>query len=161
MKITKWIACLAFAGLAGSSYAQSCAGHAHAEGGHDMASISKELGLTTEQQAAFTKALDACQKDCTAMASKGGDEVGEKKQARFNEVIVSMKEQLKPQQFSKLEAMNAAGQLNGLCGEGGKGCCAGKSAASGKSCCAGKAHAAAPAEHKENKAETGSSPSLR
>lgn len=156
MNALNLIAGLAFACLATGSYAQGCAGHASAKGtGHaDMASISKELNLTAEQQESFTTAIAACEKDCSAMASKGGDAktISTAKNDRFTTAVTSMKASLSPEQFKQLEAMHANGKLAGLCGDG-KGC-----AKSGKAgCCAGKAGA----HHTEKKADTNATPTIQ
>ena len=158
MKALNILAGLAFACLATGTYAQGCAGHANAKGGgtSDMASISKELKLTTEQQESFTGALAACEKDCSAMASKGGDAkaIASAKGDRFGTAISSMKASLSPEQYKQLEAMHASGKLAGLCG-GEKGCCAGKTAKG--ACCAGKAGA----QRDEKKADTNATPTIQ
>ena len=144
MNAFKIIAGLALVCATATTNAQSCAGHANAKGGadHGMASVSKELNLTAAQQTAFTTALSACEKDCSAMAStdKKADAsaMAEKKAGRFNQVITSMKDVLSADQYAQLEKMNSSGKLMGLCG-GEKGCCAGKAAKG--ACCAGKAGA--------------------
>ncbi len=155
MNALNLIAGLAFACLATGSYAQGCAGHASAKGGSsDMASISKELNLTAEQQEAFTAALASCEKDCSAMASKGGDAkaIEAAKSDRFSTTVTSMKASLTPEQYKQLEAMHANGKLAGLCGDG-KGCAKGAKAG----CCAGKAGA----QHTEKKADTGATPTIQ
>lgn len=158
MKALNLIAGLAFACLATGTYAQGCTAHAHAKGGgtSDMASISKELKLTAEQQESFTSAIMACEKDCSAMASKGGDakEMASAKEDRFGKAIASMKTSLSAEQYKQLEAMHASGKLAGLCG-GEKGCCAGKSAKG--ACCAGKAGA----HHEDKKADTNATPTVQ
>jgi len=165
MNALKLIAGLAFVCLAGTGYAQGCAGHAQVGkggAGYDMATVSKELNLTEEQQTAFTEALTSCEKDCAAMASTGKakDPAGlaEGKATRFNAALASLKSVLNADQYTKLQEMNTSGKLAGLCGGGdAKGC--GKSSAKG-GCCAGKAGASAqPA--KAPKAETGSSPTIQ
>ncbi len=146
MKALNIIAGLALVCVAATTSAQSCAGHANAKGGanYDMASLSKELKLTAEQQTAFSTALSACEKDCSAMASSekkmDAGMMAEKKSGRFNQVITSMKDVLNADQYAQLEKLNTSGKLMGLCG-GEKGCCAGKAAKG--ACCAGKpgAHA--------------------
>lgn len=152
MKALNLIAGLAFACLATGSYAQSCSGHAHAKTEKDpVSSVVMELKLDADQQAAFRNALAACEKDCHAMASADTkpELLKASKTSRFNEAIASMKSSLSAEQFSQLEEMNKNGQLAGLCGEGSKGCCAGKASKAG--CCAGKA---------SNKADAGSSPTI-
>ena len=141
MNALNLIAGLAFACFATGTYAQGCSGHANAKGGgtSDMASISKELKLTAEQQEAFTAAIASCEKDCSAMASKGGDAkaITTAQSDRFTTAVTSMKTSLSPEQYKQLEAMHANGQLAGLCSSG-KGCAKG----AGKGgCCAGKAGA--------------------
>lgn len=152
MNMKNWIAGLAIVTLGTAASAQTCAGHAQAKGGGEgdvMAMVTKELSLSDAQQAAFSKALDACHKDCASMDDKAGADMSGKKQARFDEAVASMKDQLKPEQFAKLQEMHKEGKLAQLCASGSKGCCAGKASA-GKSCCAGKAHAeAAPAAGRE------------
>ena len=146
---------LAFACLATGSYAQGCAGHASAKGGtSNMSSISKELNLTAEQQESFTTALAACEKDCSAMASKGGDAkaIETAKSDRFNTVVTSMKASLSPEQYKQLEVLHTSGKLAGLCGDG-KGCAKGAKAG----CCAGKAGA----QHTEKKADTNATPIIQ
>lgn len=148
------IAGLAFACLTTGSYAQGCAGHASTKGGGgaDMASISKELGLNDSQKEAFAAALASCEKDCSAMASKGGDAkaMATAKDDRFNTAISSLKTSFTPEQYKSLEAMHASGKLAGLCGEG---CVKG-----GKGgCCAGKAGA----QHTEKKADTNATPNIQ
>lgn len=150
------IAGLAFACLTTGTYAQGCAGHANAKGHDhaDMASISKELGLNDKQQEAFTAALASCEKDCAAMASKGGDAkaITAAKDDRFSKVVTSMKTVLSEEQYAQLETMHASGKLQGLCG-GGKSC-----AGAGKSgCCAGKAGA----QHAPTKANTAATPTIQ
>ncbi len=155
MNALNLIAGLAFACLATGSYAQGCAGHASVKGGtSDMASISKELNLTAEQQESFSSALAACEKDCSAMASKGGDAkaIETAKSDRFTTVVTSMKASLSPEQYKQLEAMHANGKLAGLCGDG-KGCAKGAKAG----CCAGKAGA----QHTEKKADTNATPTIQ
>ncbi len=156
MKALNLIAGLAFACLATGTYAQGCSGHANAKGGgtSDMASISKELNLTAEQQESFMTALAACEKDCSAMASKGGDakEIASAKQDRFTTAITSMKASLSAEQYKQLEAMHANGKLAGLCGDG-KGCAKGGKAG----CCAGKAGA----HREEKKADTNATPTIQ
>lgn len=157
MKALNLIAGLAFACLATGTYAQGCSGHASAKtGGSDMASISKELNLTSEQQEAFVGAISACEKDCSAMASKGGDAkaISTAKEDRFKTAITSMKTSLSAEQYKQLEEMHASGKLAGLCG-GEKGCCSGKSAKGG--CCAGKAGA----HHDDKKTDTGATPTIQ
>ncbi len=154
MKALNLIAGLAFACLTTGTYAQGCAGHASAKGGSsDMASISKELNLTAEQQEAFSTALSSCEKDCSAMAAKGGDAaaITTAKQDRFTTTVTSMKATLTPEQYKQLEAMHANGKLANLCGDG-KGCAKGAKAG----CCAGKAGA-----HTEKKADTGATPTIQ
>lgn len=156
MKALNLLAGLAFACLATGTYAQGCSGHASAKSGgtSDMASISKELKLTSEQQEAFTAAMSSCEKDCSAMASKSGDakDIAAAKSDRFSQAIASMKTVLSAEQYKQLETMNANGQLAGLCGDG-KGCAKG-----GKSgCCSGKAGA----QHTEKKADTNATPTIQ
>src|SRR6188768_2678744 len=154
MKALNLLAGLAFACLATGTYAQGCAGHASAStknGGSDMASISKELNLTAEQQEAFTAAISACEKDCSAMAANGGDAkaIASAKEDRFTTAVTSMQPSLTTEQYKQLQTMHANGKLDGLCGDA-KGCAKG-----GKSgCCAGKAGA----QHTEKKADTGATP---
>lgn len=154
MNALNLIAGLAFACLTTGSYAQGCAGHASAKtGGPDMASISKELGLDDTQKEAFTAALASCEKDCSVMASKGGDAktMAMAKEDRFKTAITSLKTSFTPEQYKKLEAMHASGNLAGLCGEG---CTKG----SGKGgCCAGKAGA----QHADKKADTKATPTIQ
>lgn len=154
MNALNLIAGLAFACLTTGSYAQGCAGHANAKGGGaaDMASISKELGLNDSQKEAFAAALVSCEKDCSAMASKGGDAkaIATAKDDRFKTAITSLKTSFTPEQYKNLEAMHASGKLAGLCGEG---CVKG-----GKSgCCAGKAGA----HHEDKKADTNATPTIQ
>lgn len=154
MKALNLIAGLAFACLATGTYAQGCSGHANAKGGgtSDMASISKELNLTSEQQESFVTALAACEKDCSAMASKGGDAktIATAKDDRFKTALTSLKTSFTPEQYKNLEAMQANGKLAGLCGEG---CAKGGKAG----CCAGKAGA----HHEDKKADTNATPTVQ
>ena len=117
-----------------------------------MASISKQLGLNDSQKEAFSAALASCEKDCSAMASKGGDAkaIATAKDDRFNTAITSLKTSFTPEQYKDLEAMHANGKLAGLCGAG---CAKGGKAG----CCAGKAGA-----HREDKkADTGATPTIQ
>lgn len=155
MNVLNLLAGLAFACLTTGSYAQGCSGHASAAkgGGADMASISKELGLNDGQKEAFATALASCEKDCSAMASKGGDAkaIATAKEDRFNTAITSLKTSFTPEQYKQLEAMHASGKLASLCGTG----CSKDGKAGG--CCAGKAGA----HHSEKKAETGATPTIQ
>ncbi len=157
MNLMNLVAGLAFACFATGTYAQGCGSHASAAKGNpsDMATVAKELKLTAEQQEAFTTALAACEKDCAAMASKGGDAaaITTAKEDRFKSAVASMKGTLSEEQYKQLEAMHASGKLAGLCGDS-KGCGKG----SGKAgCCSSKAGA----QHTEKRAETGSTPSIQ
>lgn len=142
MKALNLIAGLVFACLATGTYAQSCAGHAHADaaaGKTTVESLSKELALDAKQQDALKAALATCEKDCAVIAAKdmSAEEVTATKKERFNEAIASLKSTLTPEQFTKLDVMNQKGQLSGLCGA--QGCSKGTKAG----CCAGKAGAQA------------------
>ncbi len=140
MNALKLIAAVAIASMTTAMYAQTdaVATEAQAPGNDAMAMVSKQLNLSADQQATFTKLLSSCDKDCAAIASKGGEKVGDRKMARFDRTIAAMKDVLNPDQQKMLDTMKAKGELSGLCASGGKACCAGKSA---KGCCAGKAHA--------------------
>lgn len=148
MNLLKTITGIALICATGTTYAQGCAGHANAgkATGYDMATLSKELKFTAEQEATFTRALSVCQKECSAMGTASTTEDAEiltkRKSERFNETVLTMSKVLDKDQYSKLEAMHKSGQLAGLCGTGatGKGCASG--AAKG-GCCAGKAGAKA------------------
>lgn len=147
MNMRTWVASLALVAFGTMASAQTCAGHAQTkEGGEGdvMAMVTKELSLSEAQQAAFHKALEACHKDCAAMDEKAG---ADRKQARFQQAITSMKDELKPEQYARLQELQKDGKLTALCASGSQGCCAGKASA-GKSCCAGKAHAEAASEEK-------------
>jgi hypothetical protein len=164
MKILNLVAGAAFVLLTSGLQAQSCSGHAKAAapGDDGMSMLARELNLTAEQQKSVSAALDACHKDCADMASASTspEQLSEKKMARFSTAVEAMKASLKPEQVQKLDELNKAGKLSGLCSADAKsGCCAGKAAKSG-GCCAGKA--GAHSEHKPAKApETGATPSIQ
>jgi hypothetical protein len=154
MNALKMIAGLALACMTTGSFAQ-CSGHAKEGAKADMGNagmsmLTKELGLSADQQTAVTAALNACEKDCSDMASASTEmtteDMAAKKQARFASAVEAMKTSLNPEQVAKLDALNKSGKLNSLCAANGKGCCAGKSAKA--ACCADKAKSAGLQERK-------------
>ena len=143
MNLLKLIAGLAIACMTTAAYSQGCAGHSAATtqtiAPDPMASLTKELNLTADQQKSFTTAMASCEKDCAAMASiKDEKEFTSKKESRFKESATAMRATLTSDQTKRFDEMNASGELMKLCC-GGHGCCAGKTSG----CCAGK-HAEAP-----------------
>lgn len=154
MNALKLIAGLALACMTTGSFAQ-CSGHgkegAKAEmSDPGMSMLTKELGLSADQQTAVSAALTACHKDCSDLSSASKDMTTEgmaaKKEARFASAIEAMKTSLTKEQAIKLDALNKSGKLNGLCSSDAKGCCSGKAAKG--ACCADKAKAAGLEERK-------------
>lgn len=142
MHLKKFLAGLALLCVTGVVRAQGCGDHAQAKmsSNEGMATVTRTLNLNADQQATFTKALDACSKDCATVT--GEDEGAKaKRTARFDAALTSMRASLDAEQAKKFDAMKEKGELKSLCADGGKAGC-GKAAA-GKACCAGKAHAAA------------------
>jgi hypothetical protein len=143
MHLKKFLAGLAILCVTGVVRAQSCGDkHAHANmsSNEGMATVTRTLHLNADQQATFSKALDACAKDCATVQGEEADAKA-KRNARFDAALTSMRASLDADQAKKFDAMKEKGELNMLCGDGSKAGC-GKASA-GKSCCAGKAHAAA------------------
>lgn len=142
MKTMKLIAGVAFACLMHLSYAQTgTASDAH--DGDAMATISKELALTPEQQSSFTKAMDACQRDCASIDARGQEKGADMKKQRGEQLMTNLRAMLTAEQAKKWDAMKAKGDLNALCGADGKACCA---KGGGRACCAGHAKPTADAE---------------
>ncbi len=154
MNALKLIAGLALACMTTGSFAQ-CSGHAKEGAKADMSNagmsmLTKELGLSADQQTAVSAALNACHKDCSDMASASKDmtteDMAAKKDARFASAVEAMKTSLTPEQVTKLDALNKSGKLASLCSVDGKGCGSGKAAKG--ACCADKAKTAGVQERK-------------
>src|SRR5262245_5578034 len=78
--------------------AQSCGEHAaHMASNEGMATVTRTLNLTTDQQATFGKALDACQKDCATVQGEQADAKA-KRAARFDSALASMRASLDAEQ---------------------------------------------------------------
>jgi hypothetical protein len=167
MNALKLIAGLALACMTTGSFAQ-CSGHAKAGAKTDMGNagmsmLTKELGLSAEQQTAVSAALDACHKDCNDMAMASKDMTTEdmtaKKEARFASAVEAIKASLTKEQAVKLDALNKSGKLTSLCSADAKGCCAGKAAKG--ACCADKAKAEGLQERKPTKGEGAVAPTMQ
>ncbi len=167
MNALKLIAGLALAWMTTGSFAQ-CSGHAKEGAKADMSDtgmsmLTKELGLSVDQQTAVSTALSACQKDCSDMASANKEmtteDMSTKKQARFATAVEAMKTSLTKEQVAKLDALNKSGKLMSLCSADAKGCCAGKAAKG--ACCADKAKTAGLEERKPAKGEGAVAPTMQ